>query len=185
MRADFNALIADVYSCVVEPAGWGDLLPRIARALGGHAAALQHQRRGESTLTMTHASGLSASWLADYARDWDKENPWRIRSLEHGWSQPAHMRHTAIHVSALVAPAELRRTALFNECLARADLYDCIGLPLFAGDDALWIAVFCGRAKNLFDDSDVSNARALAAHIGRAAHAGAKVAESRSASRRT
>lgn len=185
MGAHFNALIADVYACVIDPSGWGDILPRVARSFGGHAAALQRQRRGDPTLEMTHASGLDPDWVGRYVRDWDDQNPWRIRSLAHGWSQPAHMRHTAIHVSRLVPPAEIRSGALFNECLAPADLYDCIGMPLFAGDDALWIAVFCGRKKDVFSDDDVAFARALAAHIGRAAHAGARIADARRAPKRS
>lgn len=62
-----------------------------------------------------------------------------------------------------------------------ADLFDCVCMPLFVDDHALWIAVFCGERKDCFDADDIEIARYLAAHLGRAASLAVKLAGERNA----
>lgn len=179
MRSDIHKLVGEIYACVDDPALWQNVLPRIADALGGHAAALQHQKRTDAGIAMSFVSGLDSVWLERYMRNWDTINPWRRLGLAYGWSRPEHARYTAIHASRLIAPADYRKTAIFNECMRDADLYDCVSLPLFADDHPLWIAVFCGRRKDCFDANDIATARYLAAHICRAASISSRLAAKR------
>lgn len=131
MRPKIHALVGEIYACVDDPHHWQAVLPRIASSLGGHAAALQHQHRTDAGIGMSYTAGLDPAWMKTYLRDWDALNPWRSRGLDYGWSRPEDARFTAIHASRLIAPADFRRTAVFNESLRRADLFDCVCMPLF------------------------------------------------------
>lgn len=82
MRPDIHALVGEIYACIEDPAHWQPVLPKIASALGGHAAALQHQKKTDLGLAMSHASGLDPAWLKRYLRDWDAVNPWRQLGLD-------------------------------------------------------------------------------------------------------
>lgn len=179
MQPDIHALVGEIYACVDDPLHWQAVLPRIASALGGHAAALQHQSKTDAGIGMSYTTGLDPAWMKRYLRDWDAVNPWRSRGLDYGWSRPEDARFTAIHASRLTAPSEFRKTAVFNESLRDADLFDCVCMPLFADDHAMWVAVFCGQRKDCFDTDDIEIARYLAAHIGRAASLSAGLAAKR------
>ncbi len=184
MRPDIHALVGEIYACVGDPAHWEGLLPQIASTIGGHAAALQHQHRSDAGLATGFTHGLDPAWLARYLNDWDAENPWRSRGIQYGLSRPEAWRYTAIHASRLTDPREFRKSAIFNECMIDADLYDCVCLPLFVDDHPLWIAVFCGARKDCFEADDIEVARYLAAHIGRAASLSSNLVSKRGKARK-
>lgn len=185
MGTDTTALVAEILHCIHEASHWDVVLPKVAAALGGHAAALQHQSQTDIGLDMLSWSGLDDDWVETYLRDWDAFNPWRTLGLAYGWSQPEKLRYTAIHASRLIAPSEYRKTAVFNECMRDANLYDCVCMPLFADEHAAWIAVFADRRKNVFDDDAIAKACGLATEIGRAASLSQKLNAQRKERART
>ena len=167
--SDLLGVVDDIYAAAEEPARWRALPGRIAPLIGAHAFCVQRQSFPAPRCDAVAASGLPQAALADYYAQWDERNPWRRRGLAHVLNKPASARWKALHMSRFAPPAEIRSADIFARSLAPMDIYDCIAMPLEVEPQAMWIAFFCDRRKDLFSENDIAAAEAIAPHLGRAA----------------
>lgn len=167
-------VIGDIYACALEPSGLERAAKSVAELIGAHAVAIQRQHLTAPRCRMFAISGFDPDWQTDYLDHWDHRNPWKLLPLAHLRSTPLEERVGVAHVNRYITPQTFRRSAIFNDSLSKMDLYDCIAMPLFTGDHAVWIAFFCGKSKDHFTDENFQLAWMLAPHIARAAQLASK-----------
>ena len=166
---DLLPLVSEIYAAIDDDTLWPRIPQIIAQLLGAHAFAVSHQAIGDARSKPVLCAGFDKDALQDYFTNWDEPNPWRRMGLSHVLAKAPAERFEAVHLSTVAPPKHFRQSAAFNESLSKMDLYDAIALPLEAERRAMWMAFFCGKSRDLFDDGAINAARAVAPHVARAA----------------
>jgi DNA-binding CsgD family transcriptional regulator/PAS domain-containing protein len=125
----YDALIDTIYDAALDPAGWSQVLGSLNGLLNSQGFALFFQDR--TSIRFNRFMGLDSSQVAAYENHFGAVNPWA----------PAFARQPdKIAAHELIAPDALERTEFFNDWLKPLGLHDAIGIPIRAGNGALFLA---------------------------------------------